>query len=773
MQTIVSALLEISVYAAVVAGATLLFRAVFYRRMSPRFRYLTWMLLALRLALPVTLECGFHVENLLPKPAQTAAAVTALPDAVLEAAAPAIGAGPASAAASAAASADPVPSMPKQEVDWYAAACYAWLCGMGVYALWLGFAKLRYYRRMRALRLETPPAVLALYETCRAELGVRRRMPVWIADAAMSPGIVLFGAPVLLLPANMVSTPEALRFAMLHELTHQKRGDHIATAVVNLLRVVYWFHPAVHVSFLLMRDDMETACDFDVMRRLRGDEKKGYLTTIINLFSYQTRPQLSMASSHTRRMAERRVKGAFMKNMTSPASGIVAAALAALLLLTCFTTACGKAPAAGAARNVALPGVETPAPPEGQALRGSYAVYYDGDADASGVMNENICRAAGRINADGGVVVQPGESWSFNDFFGPATEENGWLPPAEAAQGESDAAYLGAEYAASALYGALLCADVEVTQRSACTDAPADLAKGLDAAVLTAKDDLKFTNNTGAPLIVQCALWQHEHTRERITFTLWGEALPGGISYTLRSNVTQTNAGPQIVIDGIAYTPSNDASLPGGEAVVYVDDPALPRGMRRIGIAEVDGYQVVEVYRDAVQSGRVVSSELIYTEAREARIGVFGRGTKTPYLLTDRSKDELKALAKRLRAYRYDSTAHTFDEACGHYAKLFDELEIDCGGMEGGDGVSFTVGVPMVTFEFGKCYPYAAVLFALDPGVLSLDLCSMEYSGLPEDTLRLTRADVEKHYARVLQSPLQGYTQSDVLMEELLLLITQ
>lgn len=334
MKAVISMLMEISLYSAIIAGAIVLFRALFRKSISARLQYLVWFLLIVRLILPVTFESGFYVESLFPK----SVAETMISEvSAFQSGAQASGADALTA-----------PAVARAQTDWYDVGAAVWLSGMGVFALWMGFVKLRHYRRMMAARMETPQAVTALYEACRRGLGVKRAMPIWVVNAAMSPGIALFGKPVLLMPASTLSSKEALRFALLHELMHKKRGDHIVNAVMNLLRIVYWFHPVVQYALSQMQSDMETACDSDVMRPLYAGEKKAYLITIINLFSFETQPQLGMAQFRTRRMAEQRVKGAFMKSATTIGSKIAAAVLAAILLTACFTTACQKAPEATA-----------------------------------------------------------------------------------------------------------------------------------------------------------------------------------------------------------------------------------------------------------------------------------------------------------------------------------------------------------------------------------------------------------------------------------------
>lgn len=604
---------------------------------------------------------------------------------------------------------------------------------------------------MKAARVEIPGRALELYEKCRRELGISRRLPLWVVDAAISPGIAFFGRPVLLLPASMLDADEALRFALMHELTHQKRGDHAVSALMNLLRMIHWFNPIVHFAFSQMQSDMETACDFDVMRSLRPDEKRAYLTAIIDLFSFEAQPQLGMGGFRTRSMAQRRLK-AFMRKTSAIGAKISAALLAALLLSACFTTACRKAPEeafSGGTARIENVGSNTdaamPAPGE-ERLRSSYTLV----CGSWGVADDNIRHAAEKINANGGIRVQPGEEWSFTAALGPFTEDNGWtfVPGVDDGEAAEDAGMSGICCVSAALYCALLSGGIEISERSAHAWPFAYVPAGLDAAVSTGGSDLKFVNNTSRPLTIKCAVADANTMELSLAVELWGKPLPENTSFALRS-VT------------VEYVPS---------VVRYVGDPTLPQGMER-WISSAHEGRKVEVYRDALNSGASESTELLYTDEYRAVTGVTARGTKVPVPLSDRSKAELSALAKLYQSkYKYDSGAPDFEEINLHYGKFFEELEVDFGGiMSGGGDTGLTVGIPMQEFDLNKCYPYAAVLFALDPALKGLSIGSLKYDPDGPETVHLERADVESYYSSVLDRPLLDYAKSEKLLAEMMI----
>lgn len=232
---------------------------------------------------------------------------------------------------------------PAKSTDWYSIVFVVWLLGAIGFLGWLIFVKLRYYESLQHLMAGGPREVYELYDKCCKELGVKP-LPLWIVNKSMSPGIAFFGEPVLLVPLSLCNDESRLRFALLHELTHKKRGDHYMTLLLNILRAVYWFDPVVHFAFSELRSDMESACDSDVLAYIGHEQKRGYLTVILDMFSYDTEPILGMSQIRSKRMAKRRMKGAFMKNRTSPAFRAITLCIALIMSLCCFTTACQSAP---------------------------------------------------------------------------------------------------------------------------------------------------------------------------------------------------------------------------------------------------------------------------------------------------------------------------------------------------------------------------------------------------------------------------------------------
>ena len=349
MKATVDALVQVALYSAAITAGILLFRVIFKNRISSKLQYLMWWLLILRLLMPVTPDIGFHfnLQDMLLKQAHQAELPTPAPVLdVAPASVPNTQSSYESVTPAVQPDTDVAPSQhvnPAKSTDWYSIVFVVWLLGAIGFLGWLIFVKLRYYESLQHLMAGGPREVYELYGKCCKELGVKP-LPLWIVNKSMSPGISFFGEPVLLVPLSLCNDESRLRFALLHELTHKKRGDHYMTLLLNILRAVYWFDPVVHLAFSELRADMESACDSDVLAYIGHGQKRGYLTVILEMFSYDTEPILGMSQIRSRRMAKRRMKGAFMKSRTSSAFRAITLCIALIMSLCCFTTACQSAP---------------------------------------------------------------------------------------------------------------------------------------------------------------------------------------------------------------------------------------------------------------------------------------------------------------------------------------------------------------------------------------------------------------------------------------------
>ena len=251
----------------------------------------------------------------------------------------------------------------------------------------------------------------------------------------------------------------------------------------------------------------------------------------------------------------------------------------------------------------------------GFGLRASYSTQFPTSRSDETVQNRvfNIEKAADIVS---GTVVAPGEEWSFNGHVGPRTYDTGWKGANGIADGKDYSIQAGGGICqvSTTLYNALLCADVEISYRRAHSIPSTYVDKGLDATVDSITNiDLKFKNNTGAPIYLYAFIEDVPDTKYKtITFEIYGKSLPDGVVYKTRSEIKETIRRKD---------------------VNYTDDDTIPRGYKLVTLEARNGY-VVEAYQDKYVNGVLESSELLYTDTYKGNAEEARRGTASPKYYT-------------------------------------------------------------------------------------------------------------------------------------------
>ena len=227
----------------------------------------------------------------------------------------------------------------------------------------------------------------------------------------------------------------------------------------------------------------------------------------------------------------------------------------------------------------------------------------------------NVEKCAALIN---GQVIRPGQSWSFNKTVGDRNEKNGWKQAKGIYGGEAYTMQYGGGVCqvSTTLYVALMRAGIpfaEVSRRE--HSIPSTYVPlGFDATVDTGHIDFKFKNTTEYPLyIFAYSTVQKSRTRySDLTVVIYGQALPEGVTYDLRS----------VTIEELQ---------PGDPIITY--DNTQTTDYNATTVSARTGY-VVDVYRDQFLNGERVSSEKLYEDRYEAITAKITVGTLQPTVET-------------------------------------------------------------------------------------------------------------------------------------------
>jgi beta-lactamase regulating signal transducer with metallopeptidase domain len=167
-----------------------------------------------------------------------------------------------------------------------------WLVGALCFAVRILGQNLMFFRRLGPLREVTDPQVLALFTTCKADLGVTRTIRLSETHILKSPALYGFVRQRLLLPAGLISQFSAteLRHIFMHELAHVKRHDMVVLCLATLGKIIHWFNPVLWFGLRQMAADRELACD-EVVLSYEGEGESGrYGETILKLLELCATP---------------------------------------------------------------------------------------------------------------------------------------------------------------------------------------------------------------------------------------------------------------------------------------------------------------------------------------------------------------------------------------------------------------------------------------------------------------------------------------------------
>jgi vancomycin resistance protein YoaR len=220
----------------------------------------------------------------------------------------------------------------------------------------------------------------------------------------------------------------------------------------------------------------------------------------------------------------------------------------------------------------------------------------------------NIKAGAARMD---GVLIAPGEEFSFNRQLGEVTAANGFVEGYAIIGNRTQLEWGGGVCQDSTtVFRAAFWAGLPITERHAHTFyiswydrfglGPNGDGQGLDAAIYTGVNDLKFVNDTGNWLLMQADV---DEAAQVLAVRLYG-----------------TKPEREVRLEG-PYI-SNEVRAP--SEPVYVDDPALPRGTVRQSDVARSGRDIL-VERVIVEDG-VERRESFFTRFR-AWPNIYVRGT--------------------------------------------------------------------------------------------------------------------------------------------------
>ena len=355
MAQFLKTLLTLSLAGGALTALLLLAERLLGRRIPSRALYLAWLLVLLRLALPVPGLLAFPAAAdggtaalIVAESAQTPRSYygaevrdpeTAGPDAAHDV--------PDDAAESRTGvrTVDPEPVKRADDESEAQRKMTAWTLAFGLWAVGasvcLGWQLYAYFRYRRALFRSLRPATAAELSVLNA-LNPRPWPLLWHSPLADSPLLLGLLRPVIVLPVREYS-PETLDGILRHELCHWRQGDLAAKWFAAAVLSAHWFNPLLWPLRGALDRACELSCDAALLRDMDRNEQQRYGELLLSLAAARPLPRRVVALSFAtakRDLKERLVQIMKFKKRSKAA---LALTLAALLLLGGCAVAMGPA----------------------------------------------------------------------------------------------------------------------------------------------------------------------------------------------------------------------------------------------------------------------------------------------------------------------------------------------------------------------------------------------------------------------------------------------
>ena len=128
---------------------------------------------------------------------------------------------------------------------------------------WTLVMQLRLRRSLRRTTQIEPGGFELDLDELRTRVGVRQHVTILTSRELVSPAVAGLWHPRILLPADFADhlTPQQLRWTILHELAHIRRRDLWLAAFQKAVQIVHFFNPAVWLTNWMINRQREYACD--------------------------------------------------------------------------------------------------------------------------------------------------------------------------------------------------------------------------------------------------------------------------------------------------------------------------------------------------------------------------------------------------------------------------------------------------------------------------------------------------------------------------------
>lgn len=205
-----------------------------------------------------------------------------------------------------------------------------WIVGSMVVGGIFFTVHLRFRRRLYRARKLCQQSGDKIAGNGRKTAGLHRKLPIYQVKKLEAPCLVGVLRPAVYVGTDIPTGTERFRHVVTHEQVHYLHGDHIWALLRAVLVTVYWFHPFVWIAAAASVRDGEIACDHGTIKQLGEGERLTYGEMLLEL-SRKNRGKRVYSFGTMLRPGRSEMKERIMRlaggNGTRMSAGILAAVL--------------------------------------------------------------------------------------------------------------------------------------------------------------------------------------------------------------------------------------------------------------------------------------------------------------------------------------------------------------------------------------------------------------------------------------------------------------
>ncbi len=321
-------LIETSIMASILVVLILCIKVLFRNKLTPRWQYMLWMILIIRLVLPWSPDSSYSIYSVLTYKNDDTFISSRNPVSIFltkERMQELKGIDDtkvltkedtytSSSTQTAQANQKQTHINEKQDdetIPFYTICIYIWLTGVILLSVATFIMNRRLLLYIKKQPVITDEKIVQIFEKGKQSMSVQRNIPLFVSGKVSSPTVFGFIRPKLLLSTvhMKILDEQQLRYIFHHELAHIKRRDVGVNWLMHGLLILNWFNPILWYAYSCMREDQELACDALALTCIDSEEQIAYGHTIISLLehysSYYQVPSIANFSKNKRALKRR------------------------------------------------------------------------------------------------------------------------------------------------------------------------------------------------------------------------------------------------------------------------------------------------------------------------------------------------------------------------------------------------------------------------------------------------------------------------------------